>query len=173
MRRRVLSVTSTDVMWRSLMWWDQCPAECVLCHCGIQRLVSLKKYTVKEARLPMANKAKRFCKWKYNQVFAVYTCTSSILGHFAFLFVCNGTLMISSHEFHSSVHLIKICLGSIWERDWSAASWNAALLGTNADSGRPMHYSLMHAALQIWRSLPALPPCSESTAVDFAGSVSH
>lgn len=92
MRRRVLSVTSTDVMWWSLMWCDQCPAECVLCHSGIQSLVHLGRNAVKEARLLMTSKTKQFCKWKCNQVIAAYGCTDSIWGLFFYF-------LRSSHEF--------------------------------------------------------------------------
>lgn len=157
------------------MWWDQCPAECVLCHCGIQRLVSLRRKAVKEAKLPMANKAKWFCKWKCNQVFPAYSCTSSVLGLFCFC-IClqwhfDDNQSWISHKL--SVHPFKPCLGSMWEQDWNTASWSAALLGTNAVSGRPMHYSLVNATVQIWRSPPAVPPCSEPAAIAFASSFSH
>lgn len=114
MRRRVLSVTSTDVMWRSLMWWDQCPAECVLCHYGIQGLVSLRRNAMKEARLSTADEAKWFCKWKCNKVFAAYACTSNMFGLFCFS-IClqwqtNGIQLWILHKF--SVNPIKLWLVS-------------------------------------------------------------
>lgn len=152
------------------MWWDQCPAECVLCHCGIQGLVSLRRNATKEARLSTADEAKWFCKWKCNKVFAAYACTSNMFGLFCFS-IClqwqtNGIQLWILHKF--SVNPIKLWLVSIWGQDWSAASWSAALLGTNAVSGRPIHYSLVSATVQIWRCPPAAPPWSEPTATAFA-----
>lgn len=113
MRRRVLSVISTDVMWWSLMWCDQCPAKCVLCHCGIQSLVHLGRNAVKEARLLMTSKTKQFCKWKCNLVIAAYGCTDSIWGLFCYFF---WDLVMNFAQVVCLSHL-NPTIGFIWEWD--------------------------------------------------------
>lgn len=78
----------------------------------------------------------------------------------------NDTQLWFLHKF--SVHPVKLWLGSIWGQDWSATSWSAALLGTNAVSERPILPDGCRRA--NWRSPPAAPACSEPIATALARS---